>query len=78
MKPWMCSTCSKRFHDPKPILMHVRDAHKGEGKPIRVPKSERRQREDNEPSIAQRAIDAQLNRAMGLPVDDEFDWVNDL
>lgn len=78
MKPWMCSKCQKRFNDPTPIRMHIRDVHDGDGKPVRVPKSERRQREDAEPSIAQRAIDAQQNRAMGLPVDDEFDWINDL
>ena len=49
-KHWMCSKCKKRFADPQSIPMHVKDKHGGDGKAVRVPKSERRQREDAEPS----------------------------
>jgi hypothetical protein len=73
MKPWMCSKCRKKWSDPKPIFNHIRDAHGGDGKPVRVPKSERRQREDAEPSMADLAIQAHIDRAMGIPNDD--DWL---
>lgn len=71
--PWMCSACGKRWSDPKAIPMHIRDKHAGDGKAVRVPKSERRLREEREPSMADLAIQAQLDRAMGLPNDD--DWL---
>ena len=72
-KHWMCSKCLKRFADPKSISHHVRDLHAGDGKAVRIPKSERRQREDREPSMADLAIQAQIDRAMGIPNDD--DWL---
>lgn len=72
--PWMCSRCQKRWHDPNGGLqMHIRDVHGGDGKAVRVPKSERRQREDAEPSMAELAIAAQIDRAMGIKNDD--DWL---
>lgn len=72
-KHWMCSKCQKRFADPRGIPMHVKDKHGGDGKAVRVPKSERRQREDREPSMADLAIQAQIDRAMGIKNDD--DWL---
>lgn len=72
-KAWMCSRCRKRFADPRSIPMHVRDKHKGDGEAVRVPKSERRKREDAEPSMADLAIAAEIDRAMGIPNDD--DWL---
>lgn len=72
-KHWMCSKCQKRFSDPRSIPHHARDTHAGDGKAVRVPKSERRQREDREPSMADLAIQAQIDRAMGIPNDD--DWL---
>lgn len=72
-KHWMCSTCSKRFADPRSIPNHVKDAHGGDGQAVRVPKSERRQREEREQSMADLAVQAQIDRAMGIPNDD--DWL---
>lgn len=72
-KHWMCSKCQKRFADPRSIPHHVRDAHGGEGEARRVPKSERRQREGREQSMADLAIQAQMDMAMGIRNDD--DWL---
>lgn len=73
MKAWQCSKCGKRWAGPKGIAMHVRDKHGGNGKAERIPKSERRQREAREPSMADLAVQAQIDRAMGVPNSD--DWL---
>ena len=71
--PWMCSACNKRFPDPQPARAHIQGVHDGNGEAVRVPKSERRIREDADPSFADLAIQAEIDRAMGIPNDD--DWL---
>jgi hypothetical protein len=67
MKPWKCSRCGKKYANPDSVRIHVRDKHKGKGEPCRVPSPE-----DDE-SFADRAIQAEIDRAMGIPNDD--DWL---
>jgi hypothetical protein len=65
--PWRCNRCLKKFADPAPVRQHIQHVHKGVGEPERVPKSAKRLREEAEgPSMADRAIDAELDRAMGV------------
>ncbi len=71
--PWMCNRCGKRWSDPRGIPEHVRAKHADVGEAVRVPKSERRQREDAEPSMADLAVQAEIDRAMDIPNDD--DWL---
>lgn len=66
--PWMCNRCFKRFPDPKPARDHIRNAHKTGGEPVRVPKRE------CEESMADRAVDAAIDRAMGVYNPDQ-EWL---
>lgn len=54
-----CPHCGKVLAGRRTLNQHVRTKH--------------REPSDDEPSIASRMIDAQLDRAMGLPVED--DWL---
>lgn len=67
--PWMCSRCRHRWSDPVPIRRHIADKHKGVGEPVRVPK----RKDADEESFADRAIQASIDRASGIPTDD--DWL---
>lgn len=72
-KQWKCGRCGKRHHTRVSTIQHISSMHGGVGEPELV-----KPRDDEELSIAQRAMAAQLDKAMGLPVDDELDWINDL
>ncbi len=60
-----CQTCSKKFKDIDGLRCHAKA--KGHQQPVRC--SER------DPSMATLMIDAHIDRAMGLPVDD---WLVDM
>lgn len=66
-KPWACSRCGKKFSDPVPVRAHIASKHGGKGEPVRVAKRE------YEPSMADLAVQAEIDRAMGIPNDD--DWL---
>jgi len=63
MKQWKCSRCNRRFNQPKDVRNHLRDTHKGEGEALRVVYNPS---DDGEPSMADRAIQAQLDKNMGI------------
>lgn len=63
-KPWKCSRCGKRCANPESVLNHVRDRHRGRGEAVRVAKA------DAEPSLAERAVEAEIDRSLGLHNDD--------
>ena len=64
-KDWKCSLCNKRFHQKKHGENHARDYHKKKDAGIvHAPRT------DNEPSMADLMVNAEINRACGDPVDD--------
>ncbi len=72
-KDWKCSVCNKRFTKESGAAMHIRDmAHKKLATPEHDP---RNYQPDDDPSMADMMINAQLDRAMGNPVDD---WLADM
>ena len=60
-----CQTCSKKFRDANALRSHA----KAKGHQLPEREAER------EPSMANLMIDAHIDRAMGLPVDD---WLADM
>ena len=69
-----CPVCGKGFKSPEGVLAHARAKHvKHYVSPDLKPILRRDLRD--EPSMADRMIDAQLQQAMGGPVDD--DWLLD-
>lgn len=68
-----CSRCKKAFKSRSACDNHIKDVHKGIGE--RVPVGHSMSRKDYEPSMADLMIEAQLNRAMGEPVED---WLIDM
>jgi hypothetical protein len=67
MKPWKCSRCGKKYANPDSVRAHIYHKHRDIGEPQRVPP------DDDEPSFADRARQAEIDRAMGIPNDD--DWL---
>jgi len=68
-KPWACSRCGKKYASPEAVRAHLRDKHKGKGAVARATTK----KHDDEPSMAYRAVQAEIDRAMGIPNDD--DWL---
>lgn len=64
-----CSRCGKKFANPRNTQNHINDAHQGDGKVLKVKQP---RRIDREPSMAERAIDAELAIAMGEHTDDAW------
>ncbi len=60
-----CQSCSKKFKDIDGLRCHAKA--KGHQRPERRP--------ERDPSMATLMIDAQIDQAMGLPVDD---WLADM
>lgn len=76
-KPWQCNHCTKKFAD----VFALRDHHKVKHKNKKLSKAakeaihaHREKRGDFEESFADRAINAQLDRAMGVDNPD-YDWL---
>jgi len=58
-----CSRCGKSFSSRKGAGDHIRTLHKGKGQRVSVI------REDDEESLADIAIEAEIKRACGEPLD---------
>jgi len=71
LKPFECSRCHRAFKTRGAVLNHVRDLHKGVGT---WEKRKPRPVEADEESMADRAVQAELDRAMGIPNDD-IEWL---
>lgn len=59
--PERCPMCERAFKLPLDLANHMRRKHRIKPKKLRV---------DNEPSLADDAIEAQAKRAAGLPLTD--------
>ena len=68
-KPFRCNKCSKGFNSTEAAAMHITDKHKGNAK---ILKSQKSLPDDDEPSYADRAIEAQLAIACGEHTDDAW------
>jgi hypothetical protein len=66
-KPLQCSKCGKAFANINNFHQHSAEVHKGKAKA--VPRPPRPEREE---SIAERAIQAELDVSMGIPTADEW------
>jgi hypothetical protein len=70
---FQCSRCMDKFKTEQGAKAHIANHHrKRGGEVIALPP---RQVEDDDESFADRAIAAHLDRAMGIPTDD--DWLID-
>lgn len=65
-RPIQCPHCTKRFADNNGAYSHIKKKHGGKGKA-----AFRHQCDDE--SFADRAIQAEIDRACGIPNDD--DWL---
>jgi hypothetical protein len=70
LKPFECSRCHRTFKTRRATRMHI-DAIHEQGDVI---KRKPRPTEPDDESIADRCVQAQLDRAMGIPNDD-IDWL---
>lgn len=66
-----CPYCTKKFADAWGVYAHAKVKHKGK----KLAHLKPNKKEDDEPSMADLMIDAQLNRAMGIRNDD---WLEDM
>ena len=67
-----CSACQRGFHTERGVRDHIRDFHKSKkGESVKKPP----RADDDEPSMAELFIEAQMNRAMGIRNDD---WIEDM
>lgn len=76
-RPWQCQHCSKRFVDAFALREHHKVKHKSKKLPKAVKDAihqHRGKRGDFEESFADRAIQAQLDHAMGIDNPD-YDWL---
>lgn len=64
-KKWRCPICKKRFKRPNSVGNHARDAHGEVVAAERVDKTE----DEDDRSLADIAVEAELKRAMGEPLD---------
>lgn len=70
-KPFLCGACKRNFSSERAIRDHIRDAHPTSG--ARIFKAiEMVPGQDDEPSFADRAIEAQIALASGQPTDDAW------
>lgn len=70
-KPWNCDHCGKRFMDAASVRMHHNKKHRGKklAHDVKVALHS-----DDDESFASRAIQASLDRAMGIDNPD-YDWL---
>lgn len=75
MRPFLCGACKRQFSTRTGVVDHIRATHR------RVPRvtifeAVETMADDDEPSIADRHVDALVAKACGDPVDD--DWLLDI
>jgi hypothetical protein len=71
-KPWQCSHCEKRFADAFAVREHHKKKHKN--KKLAKAVKDATRRDDGDESFASRAIQAELDHAMGIDNYD-YDWL---
>jgi len=71
MKKWACAVCMRRFGSERAAADHRRDVHKSSGSATAVP---RPPDEPDDESFADRAVRAELDRAMGVYNPDQ-EWL---
>ena len=70
-----CAMCGKTMGSRMGLWSHLKDKHKVESPAAEhFLKAGRQHKNDSEPSFASRAIDAQLDHAMGI-ANDDYDWL---
>ena len=67
-----CSRCLKRFQKKKSAEAHIRQVHGGKGEVRQW--AYKHGCDDDEPSMADRAVQAELDRAMGVENPD-IEWL---
>lgn len=71
---YLCGRCHKRFGDKQALQNHATMGHQGKGADMFVMFGTTI--EVDEPSFADRVVEAQMDAAMGMPVDDDLrDWI---
>jgi hypothetical protein len=65
LKTIKCPHCDRKFAENSAVYTHIKAKHGGKGKAAFLP--------DDDESFADRAIQATIDRAMGIPADD--DWL---
>ncbi len=65
-----CPNCPKQFQDRNAVRSHIKAKHGGKG----IGAFPQQEDDDYEESFADRAIQASLDRAMGVDNDD-YDWL---
>lgn len=70
---WQCSLCKRKKATREAVADHIRAYHKKPAEPVKVTPLPPAEVEDDE-SFADRAIDAELDRAMGIHNPDQ-DWL---
>lgn len=63
-----CPYCARSFVDANGLWQHARTKHYGKGREKAINALRPRRVEDDEPSMADLMIKAQLDRAMGDPI----------
>lgn len=63
-KSFQCSRCSKGFSTESAAEMHIKDKHKGVGEPKKTKRQQSIESDDE--SMADRSVQAQLDKAMGI------------
>ncbi len=72
---FLCGCCKKQFTTEESITAHVKAVHKNKYKVDIFKLHSTIKHVDDEPSMADKIINAQLQQAMGEPVED--DWLLD-
>lgn len=69
---FMCGVCKEPFGSRNAVEMHARNKHQGRYVSIWAKTTGIDLRDEPEPSFADRAIEAQIALASGLPTDDAW------
>jgi len=73
-KPFMCGACKRSFAHEQAARDHIRDGHRHGGRVGIYQRVgyEGRNNDDDEPSMADRAVQASIDAAMGIHSDDAW------
>ncbi|MEQ9634639.1 MAG: hypothetical protein RLW68_00995 [Devosia marina] len=70
--PWMCGQCKHGFRSQDAVRMHINDAHPTIRNCGIYHRIEQVAGPEYEPSLGERAVDAELALAMGEPTEDAW------